>query len=138
MHNISVDPEFKGVLGKSLVIVSYLNYLSEFEKREEPRISYSKEVFLTIPVVIYARKEYFLLNEINKNIDVLESAGFMEAWQSQYKRWLQDNKNVGSPKVLNTKHLSGSFQLFLLGHFTSFIVFLGELLIKLVSKWELF
>jgi hypothetical protein len=94
---------------------------------EELRLAISKEAFMTIPLVIYCRKNFYLLDEINEKIEFLKASGLINFWHSQNirKRFLTVN-NLNLPKILNIKQLSGCFHIVLLGTFVSFVVFLLE------------
>lgn len=133
LNNISSDPEFKGASSIPILIISYLNHLSDLKNLRDCRILYSKEVFMLIPVVIYARQDFFLINEINKKMDFMQSAGLIQFWHVDYEK-----RNRGDlkerPKVLTINHLSGSFQILFFGSLVSLLVFMSEFLFFLAYK----
>lgn len=93
------------------------------------------DVVVMIPVVIYSQKDFYLLEALNKKIEMLKAAGLIEFWHFQdFGRKVSDvPKKSSYPAVLTFTQLIGSFQLLLLGYISSAIVWLVEILI-LVMK----
>lgn len=88
----------------------------------------TKEIFVTIPIVLYTQKDFYLLNAINTQIMNLKAAGFIDFWHKQDIDKRKSNvKKSKQPKVLTMNQLLGCFQLMFGGCVMSFIVFLTEL-----------
>lgn len=90
-----------------------------------------KEIFLTLPNVIYVRKNFYLTDAINLVISHLQSSGLIEYWnandigkQSMWMKMKGDGDN--GPKVISLEQLVGHFQLLGGGLLIAFITFLIE------------
>lgn len=83
---------------------------------------------MTVPVIIYTKKDFYLLDQLNDKIETLKAAGLIDFWFDQDidKRLLTSKKTDG-PMILTVDKLLGSFQILLAGCFISFIVFVIEL-----------
>lgn len=130
LQKIQRNSHFQGAYGWSLLRVLYLNSLRSKKNQNE----ICKEVFMTIPKVIFTRKDFFLLDPINDKIKSLKASGLVEYWS------LQDVTRAGSflneenrPKVLTIHDFDGCYQIFSLGIFISFSVFLIEVLTKFIK-----
>lgn len=130
LRNINSNPNFKGGWIESLSIILHLNHGVDLMTDDEYR--YCKEVFLMIPVVIYAQHDFYLLKAINKKIEAFTSAGLIDYWL--FKNLIRDREashKTNMPKVLTIDHLSGSFQILLFGYFASFILLMLEIFCSL-------
>jgi hypothetical protein len=88
---------------------------------------------MLLPEVIYARKNYFLLDELNKHIENLKAAGLIELWHKQNFNIKQQDERPGL-KALSLDDFRGCFYLFLCGVLSSLAVFCGEALIACVNR----
>lgn len=109
----------------SIIPVLYLN--QNFS--ESSRFKICKDVLFTSPVVIYTRKNFFLLDALNEKIELLKSAGLIHFWQLQDV----DEKflNVIESEyleALTVEHLMGSFYILFMGCLASFTVFIYEIM----------
>jgi hypothetical protein len=96
-----------------------------------------KEPFLTLPVVIYARKNFFLLEAINERIEILKASGLLEFWLFEdIDRNFIKVKATTELKVFSLEHLSGSFLIYLSMMFGCFVVFLVENVVGVCRKLE--
>lgn len=123
LKKVQTNPFFKGAYGYWLPTVLHLNQINPIELRYE----ICKEPLMMIPLVIYTRKNFYLLEELNEKIEYFKAAGLIELWQFQdidFK--LLNYKSPNYPKVLSLHQLSGSFQILLWGLFVSCLVFLAE------------
>lgn len=124
------DPFVKKTFCESLALSVYYNQNSPKEKRNK----LCKEVFLTIPIIIYVKKDFFLLGAMNKNIDFLSSAGLIDFWHAQDVRMeILREKESATPKVITITQLLGVFHLLYLSFLLSFLVFACEVGIYLVK-----
>lgn len=121
---IQFDPQFKGTIVRSLANVVHLNK----NVTSGRPFTICKEVFITIPDVIYTRKNFYLLDALDEKIHNLKAAGLIELWHSQdldEKFW--SHKVSGRVKPFTLQQLFGCFQILLAGYMMSVIVFLFEL-----------
>lgn len=127
---VQSDPTFKGAVLRSLTMSLYVNQI----KPKNERFQICKEVFLNIPVVIYSLKDFYLLDEMNEEIEKLRSTGLIEYWNYEYvdKKFLKIEE-VKAPSKLNFDHLLGSFEVLLCGLLLSILVFSVECLICLAK-----
>lgn len=90
-----------------------------------------------IPIVIYARKDFYLLAAINEKIDILKAAGLITFWS--FKGNLNDVRGEMKhpPPVLTLKHFSGSFHILFLGFIAGLLLFAGELSCSLMKRFIL-
>lgn len=119
---IQSDPNFNGAVGRALHTIIYLNHL----RTEELQYNILKTTFMSVPVVIYARKDFFLLEALNEKIELIKAAGLITFWEKQYA-----NSNMTTkiePRVLKLKELIGCFQILIIGYMFSFMVFVIEIL----------
>lgn len=88
-----------------------------------------KKQLAVIPIVIYTRKNFFLLDALNKKIDAFKAAGLIEYWF--FKDFNLANATAGlleGPMQLTVDKLAGCFQILSLGFSISFIIFIVELM----------
>lgn len=121
----SNDPTFKGAFFRSLTGVLYQNQ----QNFNGTRLLICKEKFLTIPVVIYVRKGFFLLQPLNERIAMLEAGGLINYWHSLIidERYLKVIESQ-DPSAIQIHHLSGGFFLLLFGCLISSLAFICEVL----------
>jgi hypothetical protein len=126
------DPSFKGALLRSLTATLYVNQLNY---NNSNIFHVCKEKFMTIPVVIYARKDYYLIDEINEKILILQAAGLTEYWNTQTvdKKFFKVIA-TSSPITINMTHLFSCFIVWLFGLSFASIAFITELSIVSISK----
>lgn len=131
LEKIQRDPYFKGVFGQSLDMILFWNQA----RPQAFRHKICKDIFLTIPVVIFARKNYFLLDALDEKLDILKAAGLIEFWNFQdVEKGILNFKESNGPKILTTRHLLGCFHILISGCIVSSLVFLLELSIILMRR----
>lgn len=104
--------------------------LEHINNQKRPRNESSiicKEILFSLPIVIYAKKDFFLIDEINSKLSDLMASGLIEYWQSEMLKKKKID-NVRGPKVLTYKMLSGCFHILLCGLLISLITFCVEVL----------
>lgn len=124
---IREDPTFKGAYGTYYTGVIYVNRLMP-----DP-YTICPEVVMTLPIVIYTKKDFFLLEAINEKLAILNAAGLIRFWHFN-DNGFSTQKESKQPKFMTLEHLKGSFYILLLGVSTSSFVFVAEVLISYVSK----
>lgn len=129
---IQTDPNFKGAYPQTLLRTLYDNQLGS----EVSRLSFCKEAFTSIPIVIYTRRDFFLRNAMNTKIEMVKAAGLVEFWHfKDIDKRMLNFKPVNYPKVLTMSQLKGCFYILLFGYLISGNIFLLELfLTKLFPK----
>lgn len=129
-ERIQSDPSFKAAYPQSLLKTLYDNQ----PKSKTSGYKYCKEVYITVPVVIYARLDFYLLDAINEKIEVLKSSGLIDYWHYRSVQYFKTN-TVIKPRVLKVNQLSGCFYFVIFGNVVSFLIFLGEIFVKSYFKW---
>lgn len=121
------DPNFNGAFFRSLTGVLYQNQ----QNFNGTRNLIAKEKFLTIPVVIYVRKKFYLLQSLNDRIWQLNAGGLLDYWHSQIidSRYLNIIESQ-EPTAIELHHLSGCFMLLLFGLIIAAAAFVCEVLYK--------
>ena len=124
-YSRSNDPTFKGAFFRSLTGILYQNQ----QNFNGTRYLICKEIFLTIPVVVYVRKRFFLLQPLNERIAMLEAGGLINYWHSLIidERFLKVIESQ-EPSAIEIHHLSGGFFLLLFGCLISSLAFICEVL----------
>lgn len=130
IEKVHFDFHFKGVYEESLLRALFFN-------QQRPRnfqYHICNDVFMTIPVVIYARKNFYLIEELNEKIGILKSAGLINFWHFQpiNKRISlksSERDKTAAPKVLRLHQLIGTFETLGIGILISSVTFILELLI---------
>jgi hypothetical protein len=119
----------KEALTISLTNVIYNNR----RKSNKAKIVVCKERISMIPVVIYTRKDFCLLNALNDKIETFKAAGLVDFWQSEFRdKNFINVKESREPKVLKLKQMIGSFYILLIGNFMSFFIFVIEWIVKII------
>lgn len=125
LSKIQSDPFFKGTYKRSLLKTLYTNQISS----KSSRFVMCKEVFMTIPIVIYTSKDFYLLDSLSDKIELLKSTGLITKWHYDIiKKDFMKFDGSSQPKVLTLDNLLGCFKLLGLGCLASVLVFAGELL----------
>ena len=88
---------------------------------------------MTVPIVIYTKKHFPLIQAMNEKIESLKGTGLIEYWYSV--QFLKDfTRDQKSPEILKFHHLSGCFEIWAGGCLVSFVVFITECVIH---KWKM-
>lgn len=124
VERVRMDSSFKGAIGRSYMKLIYANKLRNLELR----FIICSNAVVTFPVVIYARKNFFLLNKVDEKINYLNAAGLIDYWyfQDVGKQHLT-LKVPKQPQVLTIGRLSGCFHILMFGLVASSVCFLSEL-----------
>lgn len=131
VSKVREDPSFKGAVSRALSSTIYINQKSPKELRQK----ICKETILTIPAVIYTRKNFYLLDALNEKIEILKAAGLVNFWQHQnIDGRILSEKESNQPKYLTLQQLLGSFEIIIFGYVISFSAFLFELVGKSFRK----
>lgn len=130
LEKIRNDPYFKGAFGRSLTRILYLNQLVKKELRHK----ICNDNVVTIPVVIYTQKDFYLLDEINEKLRNMIAAGLINFW---YKQVVDETKSKEDhqvqPRVLTMNDLFGCFEILICGCAISLVALLIEIISRKVK-----
>lgn len=118
---------------KESTLEIYSDILNQFNHKNLRELQVCREVFITIPSVIYTKKNFYLLQAINEKIEHLKTAGLIEYWYNQHFTKEFSKQNSNSPKVLRLYHFYGCFQVWISGCLLSSLVFTYE---WIINKWK--
>lgn len=126
LKKIQSDPSFKGAVGRSTARIYYLD-------RNLPKalrhVLLWKDVIITIPCVIYSRKDFFLLDEMNEKLGAMGAAGLIKFWYSEdFGKFIDDMRENMQARTLSLDDLMGCFSVLMFGLTVSFFAFTFELL----------
>jgi hypothetical protein len=114
-----------------LTAVFYFN--EENFRKGEKLFTICKEVYKSYPVVLFARKNFYLMETINKKILLLQAAGLIDFWHSNsFDKRISRGQKVPDPQKLRLSHLSGCFILWSIGICSALVLFVFELVMKLM------
>jgi hypothetical protein len=123
------DSSLKVVIGRSLISSYYLN-----RSNNVSRVSISREVFITLPVVVYTRKDFYLLNSINDGIEHLKATGLIDFWASEGFKRIKSVSRSSHPKVLQVRDFRGSLHLVVFGWIVSVFAVVCECFYKKLNR----
>lgn len=87
------------------------------------------EPLMTISLVLYFRKNFFLRTEIDSKIKALISSGLIDYWLGHSLNEFKSRENR-EPTKLNLQELAGPFNILLIGYTTAFLVFVIEIVVR--------
>lgn len=112
---------------RSLLRTLYYNQISS----KISRFVICKEVFMTIPIVLYAVKDFYLLDSLNDKIKMLKASGLIDKWHyHNIKKNFIKTDTTKIPEVLTVQNLMGCFQLLFFGCIFGQVVFTLECFLK--------
>ena len=121
---IQSDPKFKAAFIRSLMRFIYSKRSGEIQ---DP-LTICKETFLYVPVVMYTKKNFYLLDALNDRLEMLKQSGLIEFWRSNaYDTTIFKSMETGHPKVITFDHLMSGLQILFVGYGLSFITFVIEI-----------
>lgn len=125
LNKMQSDPHFKGAFGRSLKHITSRNNLS----LNSSRFEFCKDIFLTIPVVIYTQKNFYLIDAMDEKIGALKASGLMKLWDSndvQERFSLENAKESRRLRNLTFYDLTGCFYMLAIGSLVSIVIFVFE------------
>lgn len=95
-----------------------------------------KEQLLTVSVVMYFPKNFYLKEAIDKKISELATAGFLDYWIREFvdPRFLDVQHDINGPTNMQIQHLTGIFDVWMIGLAVSMIIFLIEISSSILKK----
>lgn len=112
-------------------MVSGLNEILMINQRKDYNFTFQfcRERFMGIAIVMYFRKNFFLIPKINGVVRNLVSAGLIDHWHYNYiERKISKPDQDAGPKVMTMIHLIGSFEVLAGGCAIGILCFLAELI----------
>ena len=94
-----------------------------------------KEVIVTIPAVIYTRKDFYLLQELNYKLVILRNSGLIDFWNFQETYQVNDDSAVETKKLM-MGDLIGCFQILIFGLIASFAAFVIEMILLIYQRFQ--
>lgn len=83
---------------------------------------------MSISIVMYTQKNFYLTEALNEKISLFQAAGLIQYWHIYERKNFIDNSNP--PKILTFHQLLGAFQILLCGCGISALVFIAEIIAK--------
>jgi hypothetical protein len=127
LKDIATIPRFEGTILRTYTGTLYTNQVN-FNKIEDRVISLMcKEIFNSFHVVLYVPKNFYLIEALDKKIEILQAAGLIDHWHSQIidPRFLKIVESK-EPKRIKLEMLAGCFYTWGIGGVLSLAVFFGE------------
>lgn len=127
---MTLNPNFKGAAVGPLSEAIYANQQNykNFTFRVLP------EVLLSVPMAMFFPKKHFLADEFSHKINILNSAGLIDKWMSNYLIKIPPEDQSAHPKKLTIDQLTGGIYLYLGGTFISLISFIIERNFKVLQR----
>ena len=95
-----------------------------------------KEVIVTIPAVIYTRKDFYLLQELNHRLSIIKNSGLIDFWNFQEMDQVNDKTSAVETKKLMMDDLIGCFQILIFGLIASFAAFVIEMILLIYQRFQ--
>lgn len=124
LREIQSNPDFRGAYIRSLTMSLYINQIQP----RSLRFTICKETYVTMPVVIFSSKNFYLLDKFNEKIELFKSAGLIDHWNFEMidKKFLTTTE-INFPKTLILSQLWGCFELLFFGYLLVIIVLVLEI-----------
>ncbi|CAO1429976.1 unnamed protein product [Diamesa hyperborea] len=118
-----LDPSLKLALIATTPFVSHVNQHND----RNSTLTICKQQLLTIPIVLYFRKNHYLVKEVNEKISMINSAGLSEYWSKMNSGTLRNaQKSKRELRKLNLHQLLGGFQIWIGGCIIGLVTFVVE------------
>lgn len=101
--------------------------------RDKFQLIICKEYLMSVSIVFYTQKNFYLTSAINEKISLFNAVGLIQHWHS-YDRVILNANDENPPKILNLHHLQGAFQILSGGLCISTLIFITEIASK--YKWK--
>jgi hypothetical protein len=93
-----------------------------------------KETVIVNPIVLYLRKNHFLVQSFNKKLSLFKSAGLIDFFVSKFAGRRSKTDQSRNLKILTLFELSGAFKVWLFGLAIAAMTFVIEIVSKLAKK----
>jgi hypothetical protein len=111
---------------KEVFVTSSVGTMSKIDLS---RCKVVQEPLLTNQLVLFFRKNHFLVDSVDNVIGLFKAAGLNDLWISKYVRKEKAATDPG-PKVMTVYNLSGTFKVFIYGCSISCAAFFAELVYR--------
>lgn len=102
-----------------------------FKNPDKFQLIICKEYLVSVSIVFYTQKNFYLTSAINEKISLFNAVGLIQHWHNYDRRIIKSN-DENPPKILNLHHLQGAFQILSCGLCISSLIFTAEI----ASKWK--
>ncbi|KAJ6635609.1 hypothetical protein Bhyg_14195 [Pseudolycoriella hygida] len=127
------DTDFKGSLMHTSSLIDYKNGM----KNGSATSLFCKEYLMTVPMVAYLRKNYYLTEIVNEKIGIFSAAGLIDFWDMISKASLKTVKVVNeNRKPISFRSLKGMFEILLYAYGVSVICWIGEIILHLAKRYQ--
>ena len=109
---------------KEVFITSSVGTMS---KIDTSRCKIVKEPLLTNQIVLFFRKNHYLVEAVDNVIGIFKSSGLNDYWIAKYSKKIEVLIESG-PKVMTAYDLSGTIKIFFVGSMISAVAFVCEVL----------
>lgn len=124
-ERIRNDPSLKGALARSyyrLVYQNQKNFISG------ATLTICKENIQIAHVVMITRKDFFLVDALNKKIELLKESGLIEFWRMQFIDMNSVTAKVRNhPQVITLDQMQGIVYILMIGYLVSVTAFWFEI-----------
>jgi hypothetical protein len=124
-EKIRSDPSYKGAVLCAKEFAQYLN-----KPKNVKRMKIGKETVVMIPVVMYMRQDFYLVDSIDMVLKNVKPTGLIDFWGSQDVARHENTEEVFYPKALGLMQFEGSFYILVIGWTISLIAFIVEIRVK--------
>lgn len=117
-------PSFEGTVILGMYKILHRNFIN----RDKFQLIICKERLMSISIVMYTQKNFYLTEALNEKISLFQAAGLIQYWHIYERKSFIDDSNP--PKILTFHQLLGAFQILLFGCGISLLVFITEIIAK--------
>lgn len=127
----TLDPNFKGSVFAYKIVILFSN----IENRNHYKLRICKEALLLNQFVFYFSKNFYIVNDFDRVMGYIRSAGLVEHIISNYIdiNMVNENNQKNKPSSLDFSHLRGIFELLLYGQITATLCFTVEIIYGKIS-----
>ena len=119
---------------QTAVVGGRLNVLDYSRNHQKFPYKICPENLLTINIVLYFPKHYYLRETFDSKIGQLVSSGFVEHWLKMYDYTRLWKSIRNGPKSIKLKHVKGSFYLLICGYLAGIIFLIAEIFVYKETK----
>lgn len=115
---------------KVAYLISFIEVFSSDQQHKKFELKFSNQRMRVDSLVIYFRKDFYLVKQINEKIDDLITSGIVFYWIRSYieRCFMKTRIERREPKQLNFHHFKGPFTIAVIGWFAAILSFLIELI----------
>lgn len=123
------DTNFKGSLLHTASLIDYKNGLENRTKS-----IFCKEYLMTVAMVAYLRKNFYLTDIVNEKIGIFHAAGLIGFWDRRSKTAIERHATVSDEqKPITFNNLEGMFVVYLYACGASIMCWLAEIILNFMK-----